>query len=134
MENNEEMNIEEREVFNGQYRDGDRVFVDKPLKDIVEAEGQAVKSLVLGVLGIVFSQLIFGFILGIIAIKKSKHPRTVLNQKHHKYHIATAGEITGWVSIGLSILAVFIWIAFIVLFVAIYKNDGFNFSFDFTVN
>ncbi len=117
---------DEREVYEGEYREGDRVFVDKPLKDIIEAEGEAVQSLVLGVLGIVFAFLVFGFILGIIGIKKSKYPRTVLNQKHHKYHIATAGEITGWVSIAISIFFTIFWIIFIVITVSFGSHVRYN--------
>ena len=61
--------MEEYESYNGQYRDGDRIYVDRPLPEIIEAENSAVVSIVLGALAIVFSSMVFGFILGIFAIK-----------------------------------------------------------------
>lgn len=114
--------MEERESYNGQFRDGDRVHVDKPLKDIIEAENQSVISIVLGALAVAFSTLIFGFILGIFAIKYSKPPRVVLNSRHHKYHIATIGEIAGWVSIALSIFFLILYIILAIVFV-IYSKE-----------
>ena len=34
--------MEEFESYNGQFRDGDRVYVDKPLPEIIEAENSDV--------------------------------------------------------------------------------------------
>ena len=95
--------MEEFESYNGQYRDGDRVYVDKPLRQVIEAENDAVTSIVLGSLSIVFSSLVFGFIFGIFAITSSNKAKKILNARHHKYHVATAGMVCGWVSVGLSI-------------------------------
>ena len=117
-ENEKKVGIEEKECYKGQYRDGDRIYVDRPLSEIIDAEDMAVNSLVLGSLGILFSTLIFGFILGIIAIAKSKQPKEVLNSRHHKYHIATAGMICGWVSIGLSIFFLIYYIAIFAMIIA----------------
>lgn len=110
--------MEEFESYNGQFRDGDRVYVDKPLPEIIEAENCAVMSIVLGALSIVFSCLLFGFILGIFAIKNEKSAKQVLNSRHHKYHIATAGMVCGWVSVGLSIFYAFFYAIYIIWLLA----------------
>ena len=106
--------MDEREYYNGQFRNGDRVYVNRPLKDIVIAEETATISIVLDALAIFFSTMVFGFVLGIFAIKNSRKSKYILNSRHHKYHVATAGEICGWVSIGVSafflILYLIIWI------------------------
>lgn len=106
--------MEEFESYEGQFRDGDRVYVDKPLRDIIEAENCAVVSIVLGSLSIAFSSLCFGFILGIFAVINEKKAKRVLNARHHKYHVATAGMICGWVSIPLSIIFIIYYILIIV--------------------
>ena len=41
--------MEEFESYNGQYRDGDRVYIDRPLPEIIKAENDAVASIVLGI-------------------------------------------------------------------------------------
>lgn len=109
--------MEEFESYNGQVRDGDRVFVDKPLPEIIEAENSAVVSIVFGCLSILFSTLAFGFILGIFAIKNEKNAKKVLNERHHKYHVATVGMICGWISVGLSALFAFIYLIEIIIIV-----------------
>ena len=108
--------MEEYESYNGQYRDGDRIYVDRPLPEIIEAENSAVVSIVLGALAIVFSSMVFGFILGIFAIKNCNDAKKVLNSRHHKYHVSTAGMICGWISIGLSIaVAIYYLFWFIII-------------------
>lgn len=102
--------MEEYDSYNGQFRDGDRVFVDKPLPDIIAAENNAVASIVLGCVSMVLSSFVIGFILGIVAIVTGGKARNVLNERHHKFHIALVGKILGWVSIGLSIVMAFYWI------------------------
>ena len=105
--------MEEFESYDGQFRDGDRIYVDAPLKDIIEAENYAITSIVLGSLSIVFSFFVFGFILGIFAITNGLHAKQVLNSRHHKYHVATAGIICGYVSFGLSAL----WLVYYVVII-----------------
>ena len=39
--------MEEFESYDGQYRDGDRVYIDRPLPEIIKAENDAVASIVL---------------------------------------------------------------------------------------
>lgn len=112
--------MEEFESENGEYRDGDRIYVDRPLHEIIEAENAAVTSIVLGCLGIVFSSLVFGFIFGIFAILNCNKAKRVLNSRHHKYHVATAGMLCGWVSIGLSIAMAIYYLILIVTLVAAY--------------
>lgn len=90
------------EEYNGQYRDGDRIYVDKPLKDIIQAENDAVKSIVFGAVGVASSVLVFGFIFGILGIYYCDKAKLTLNTRHHKYHVATVGLILGWISIALS--------------------------------
>ena len=107
--------MEEYESYNGQYRDGDRIYVDRPLPEIIEAENSAVVSIVLGALAIVFSSMVFGFILGIFAIMNSEDAKKVLNSRHHKYHVATAGMICGWISIGLSAITAISYLFWIIL-------------------
>ena len=110
--------MEEYDSYNGQFRDGDRVFVDKPLPEIIAAENNAVASIVLGCVGIVLSSIVVGFVLGIVAIATGTNARKVLNERHHKFHIALVGKILGWVSIGLSILMSFNWIFYFVFLLA----------------
>ena len=107
--------MEEYESYNGQYRDGDRIYVDRPLPEIIEAENSAVVSIVLGALAIVFSSMVLSFILGIFAIKNSEDAKKVLNSRHHKYHVATAGMICGWISIGLSAITAISYLFWIIL-------------------
>ena len=107
--------MEEFESYNGQYRDGDRVYIDRPLPEIIKAENDAVASIVLGSLAILFSFYVFGFILGIFAILNEKKAKQVLTSRHHKYHVATAGMICGWISIGLSAITAISYLFWIIL-------------------
>ena len=107
--------MEEFESYDGQYRDGDRVYIDRPLPEIIKAENDAVASIVLGSLAILFSFYVFGFILGIFAILNEKWAKQVLTSRHHKYHVATAGMICGWISIGLSAITAISYLFWIIL-------------------
>ncbi len=111
--------VDETECYEGQFRDGDRVYVDRPLPEIIEAENAAVISIVLGTISDVLSVFVVGFIMAIFAIINSKKAKQVLNSRHHKYHVATAGEIFGWVSIALSAFFLAFWIIQIIMIVTI---------------
>lgn len=106
--------MEEFESYDGQYRDGDRVYIDRPLPEIIKAENDAVASIVLGSLAILFSFYVFGFILGIFAILNEKKAKQVLTSRHHKYHVATAGMICGWISVGISIFFAIFYTIYII--------------------
>ena len=112
--------MQEFESYEGQVRDGDRIYVDRPLSEIIEAENYAISSIVLGSLAVFFSSLVFGFILGIFAIINGNKAKKVLNSRHHKYHVSTAGIVCGWVSVGLSAFMAVIYIIEIVFLMSQY--------------